>query len=120
MTTAAMPWMMTPSDFQSLWSDFWTKTAYLPKAMEVARKVRVGATPTDTVLRIDKARLQHYVSPNAPQFQTPTLVVFALVNRPYILDLRPGKSVVALLSLMKMSLRVKKYLKLISLSFSFR
>jgi polyhydroxyalkanoate synthase len=70
------------------------KMAYLPKAMEVARKVRVGAT-TDTVLRIDKARLQHYVSTKEPRLQTPTLVVFALVNRPYILDLRPGKSVVA-------------------------
>jgi polyhydroxyalkanoate synthase len=92
---AAMPWMMSLPDYQSLWSDFCTKMAYLPKAMEVARKVRVGATPADTVLRIDKARLQHYVSPTEARFETPTLVVFALVNRPYILDLRPGKSVVA-------------------------
>jgi len=93
--TATVPWMMNPADFQAVWSDFFTKLAYLPKAMEVAKKVRVGATPTDTVLRIDKMRLLHYVSTVRAQFETPLLVVFALVNRPYILDLRPGKSVVA-------------------------
>lgn len=98
MTTTwpeTMSWMMTPADFQKGWMDFASKMAHLPKALEVAKKVRVGATPTETVSRMDKVRLLRYVSDVEKQYSTPLVVVFALVNRPYILDLRPGKSVVA-------------------------
>jgi len=90
-----MPWMFTPSDWQRWWDDFTTKMAHMPKALEVAKKVRVGATPSEPVLRIDKLRLLRYISDVDQQYSTPLLVVFALVNRPYILDLRPGKSVVS-------------------------
>lgn len=100
MTTTAWPgsppfWMPTPADAQKFWTDHWTKMAHLPKAVEVARKVRVGATPTDALLRLDKARVLHYVTEARKQFDTPLLFVFALINRPYILDLREGKSVVS-------------------------
>ncbi len=90
-----MPWMLTPEQMQDQWMDFSRKMAHLPKALEVARKVRVGATPSDAVFRLDKLRLLRYVTDVEQQFSTPLLVVFALVNRPYILDLRPGKSVVS-------------------------
>jgi len=97
MTTATMmfPWMLTPSDVQKHWSDFVRKSAHIPKAMEVARKVRVGATPSESIYRVDKLRLLHYETDVEQRFQPPLLFVFALVNRPYILDLRPGKSVVS-------------------------
>jgi len=71
------------------------KMASLPKAFEVAKRVRVGATPSETVYHRDKLRLLHYSTDVEQQFKTPLLVVFALVNRPYILDLRPDKSVVS-------------------------
>jgi len=86
--------MMSPEHVQRLWQDFSRKAVHLPKAIEVAKKVRVGATPTETVHRVDKIRLLRYMTDYEQQFETPLLVVFALINRPYILDLRPGKSVV--------------------------
>ena len=89
------PWMPTPADAQKFWTDLGDKVANLPKAMEVARRVRVGATSTETIHRIDKLRLLRYVSPAPARFDTPLVFVFALINRPYILDLRPGKSVVS-------------------------
>jgi polyhydroxyalkanoate synthase len=39
-------------------------------------------------------KLLHYLTPEPVRYRTPQLFVFALVNRPYILDLKPGKSVV--------------------------
>jgi len=98
MTTAAapvQPWFFNPQDVQRFWADFGRKMSHLPKALEVAKRVRVGASPAETVYRVDKMRLQHYLTEADPQFRTPLLFVFALVNRPYILDLRPGKSVVS-------------------------
>lgn len=89
------PWMIQPTDLQRMWSDFARKMSHMPRVMEVARRVRVGATPSETVFRLDKLRLLHYPTESQPSFQTPLLFVFALVNRPYILDLRPGKSVVS-------------------------
>lgn len=96
MTASAFqPWLTTPADAQRLWSDFLRKTAAMPRVAEIARKVRVGATPTEIAYQRDKLRLLRYVSDKEPRFGTPLLFVFALVNRPYILDLREGKSVVA-------------------------
>jgi len=86
--------MMSPDHAQNLWQEFSRKAVHLPKAIEVAKKVRVGATPTETVHRVDKIRLLRYVTDHQQEYETPLLVVFALINRPYILDLRPGKSVV--------------------------
>jgi polyhydroxyalkanoate synthase len=76
------------------WQDFMRKTASAPQVLQAAQKVRVGATPSRAVYHEDNVRLLSYRSDTAPTYKTPVLVVFALVNRPYILDLRDGKSVV--------------------------
>ena len=57
--------------------------------------VDVGTTPSVVVHTEDKLRLLHYLplkegGPASP----PVLVVYALINRPYILDLQPDRSVV--------------------------
>ena len=95
MTNAFMPWMSTPADMQKQWEEFTRRMARMPHVMEVAQKVRVGTTPSEAVFRRDGVRLLHYIADREPRFDTPLLFVFALVNRPYILDLRPGKSVVS-------------------------
>jgi len=74
--------------------EFAERLTNLPKVFEAARRARVGATPTEVVFRHDKVRLLHYLNRAERRFRTPLVFVFALVNRPYILDLRPGKSVV--------------------------
>lgn len=56
---------------------------------------RVGATPADVVWQQNKAKLWAY-RPNAgaPPRGRPVLLVPSLINRHYILDLMPGKSLV--------------------------
>lgn len=76
------------------WQDFLNKAAAWPDVLQAAQRVRVGATPASPVYHEDNLRLLRYQSDIEPRIATPLLVVFALVNRPYILDLRPGKSVV--------------------------
>lgn len=98
MTTATSPFATmfpTPTDMFGQWQSFMNKMAALPKVAAVAQKVRVGATPSTPVYREDNLRLLRYETDVEQRFETPTLVVFALVNRPYILDLREGKSVVS-------------------------
>ncbi len=98
MTTAASPasesGKVTPDGYLREWQRFWAKMLAWPKVAQIARQVRVGATPTQTVYREDKLRLLRYESDVERVYRTPLLVVFALVNRPYILDLKKNKSVV--------------------------
>ncbi len=56
----------------------------------------VGQTPHDVVWHENKWRLLHFRSPLAAprRWRTPILLVPSLINRWYILDLRPGKSFV--------------------------
>ncbi|MFQ5413544.1 MAG: class III poly(R)-hydroxyalkanoic acid synthase subunit PhaC, partial [Phycisphaerae bacterium] len=88
-----MPWTITPADMQRRWVACMERMAQFPKVLEVARKVRVGATRADAVWQQDKVRLLQYRGVEK-RYDTPLVFVFALVNRPYILDLKPGKSVV--------------------------
>jgi len=56
--------------------------------------ISVGTTPSDVVYTEDDMKLLHY-KPTAEKPHTiPVLIVYALVNRYYILDLQPDKSVV--------------------------
>lgn len=71
------------------------RAARLPFVWRHAGRVRKGATPSEVVYREDRLKVLHYLSPEPPKYRTPLLFVFALVNRPYILDLLPNKSVVA-------------------------
>jgi len=59
----------------------------------VARgKPPVGTTPADVVHRENKWKLLRYRRDSAPKFDTPVLLVPSLINRHYVLDLLPGKS----------------------------
>jgi polyhydroxyalkanoate synthase len=56
----------------------------------------VAQTPKETIWTLNKTRLYHYY-PQAPaekRKRVPLLLVFALINKPYIFDLRPGNSFV--------------------------
>jgi polyhydroxyalkanoate synthase len=54
----------------------------------------VGETPRDEVWRDGHVALWRYRSRARPAAQPPLLVVYALVNRPYVLDLQPDRSLV--------------------------
>lgn len=85
-----MPWAASIPTYE----EFQRKLAAMPKVMAAATNVKVGATPREVIYREDKLSVLHYESDVPKQYRTPLLMVFALVNRPYILDLLPHKSVV--------------------------
>src|ERR1700723_3279842 len=64
----------------------------LNKAM--TPKAAIAQTPKELVWTLNKAKLYRYVPvlPKEKRHPIPLLLVFALINRPYIRDLRPGRS----------------------------
>lgn len=56
-----------------------------------------GATPFEVVYEGDLVKLRHY-STGSKSRGTPLLVVYALIKRPFILDLMPGRSVIETLT----------------------
>lgn len=70
------------------------KLATFTKA--VTTRVAIAQTPKELIWTLNKARLYRYVPvvPEEQRHPVPLLLVFALMNRPYILDLRPGHSFV--------------------------
>ena len=54
----------------------------------------VGQTPKEVVWTKNKARLYRYHAQGDRRHAVPLLLVYALINKPYILDLAPGNSLV--------------------------
>ena len=71
----------------------WKRFLNLPKVPRMATRVRVGSTPHDVVYEEGTLKLLRYQNTNVA-FREPILICYALVNRPYILDLQPSRSVV--------------------------
>jgi polyhydroxyalkanoate synthase len=72
----------------------WQRWMNLPKVPQVARDVQVATTPHDVVYEEDSLKLLRYRNEHSIDFKEPILVCFALVNRPYVLDLQPDRSVI--------------------------
>src|SRR5689334_9722966 len=59
-------------------------------------KAPIGQTPKQAIWHLNKATLYRYtpVKPPEERHRTPLLLIFALMNKSHILDLRPGSSFV--------------------------
>ncbi len=75
-------------------SDATKKATIAPDRMETMREIEVGLTPSEVVYEENKLELLHYEAQTDEQNKVPILVVYALVNKPYILDLQPDRSVI--------------------------
>lgn len=55
---------------------------------------KIAQTPKQVIWTLNKAKLYRYVSPVPPEQRhpLPLFLVFAIMNRPHVLDLRPGHS----------------------------
>jgi polyhydroxyalkanoate synthase subunit PhaC len=62
----------------------------------LSSKASIAQTPKELIWTLNKARLYRYIPvvPSSRRYRVPLLLVFAIMNRPYILDLRPGHSFV--------------------------
>src|SRR3954447_5862166 len=75
---------------QKMWQRFFS----IPRVVEQAREKKVGMTPHDVVYEEDTLKLLRYRRDTPASYAEPIVVCYALVNRPYILDLQPDKSVI--------------------------
>jgi polyhydroxyalkanoate synthase subunit PhaC len=70
------------------------RTNVSPEQLETLMNVEVGQTPSEVVYTENKLELLHYESQTDEQCEVPILIVYALINKPFILDLQPDRSVV--------------------------
>ncbi len=57
-------------------------------------EVDVGTAPNEVVYQDGKMKLRHFLPVVNEPHPVPLLIIYALINKPYILDLQPDKSVV--------------------------
>src|SRR5579885_3403806 len=90
----ARPEVRLPFDVLGEQQRFVRRMLSLPNALELAWKTQVGTTPHDVVFKKRTLSLLRYRREAPPVYAEPLLFCYALINRPYILDLQPDKSVV--------------------------
>jgi len=83
---------MTPTELQSELQRIEQETRTLVRVS--TSKANVAQTPKEVIWTLNKAKLYHYIPvvPAEKRHKIPLFLVFALMNKPYILDLRPGNS----------------------------
>lgn len=59
---------------------------------------QVGQTPKEVIWTKNKAKLYRYQSTTKKTNKVPILMIYALINKPYILDLYPGNSLIEYLT----------------------
>lgn len=74
----------------------WLAPARTWQAIVEAPTLPVGTTPKELVWQLHDVKLYRYVPrrPAAERHPTPLLLVYAIINRPFIFDLQPGRSFV--------------------------
>ena len=80
--------------FADHWSELEQRFQTFSRVMTT--KAAIAQTPKEIVWTLNKAKLYRYIPvvSQEARYRTPLLLVFALMNRPTILDLRPGHSFV--------------------------
>jgi polyhydroxyalkanoate synthase len=92
---AENPWLETQKAFLDESAANFRRLAKIPSLWSQSERVQKGVTPFEVVYEEGHLQLNHYLGEGPVKYKTPLLLVFALVNRPYILDILPKKSVVA-------------------------
>lgn len=76
-------------------SDVAQKLARSAQSVLQLRDIPTGVTPKETIYREDRLTLYRFKPPkNITQGAVPLLIVYALVNRPYMTDLQENRSIV--------------------------
>ncbi|MCS6821054.1 MAG: class III poly(R)-hydroxyalkanoic acid synthase subunit PhaC [Microscillaceae bacterium] len=56
--------------------------------------VEIGTTPNEVVWQLDKVKLLHYKRETPATCKTPLVISYALINRYYMMDLQPDRSLI--------------------------
>lgn len=89
---SSLPFPMTPDALQSELQRIEENTRTLLRVS--TSRATVAQTPKQVIWTLNKAKLYRYIPvvPTEQRHKVPLFLVFALMNKPYILDLRPGNS----------------------------
>jgi polyhydroxyalkanoate synthase len=77
--------------------EFMRRLARGLSALREVGEVAIGSAPKDAVFHLDKLVLHRYrplTEIEVPRIRTPLLICYALVNRPYMMDLQPDRSLI--------------------------
>lgn len=85
---------MMPEDFQKEYKRFSRVSQVLTKEPEP----KVGQTPKQVIWTKNKSKLYHYQPTKPKTNKVPILMIYALINKPYVLDLTPGSSLIEYLT----------------------
>src|SRR5690348_5095508 len=97
MATASRTSQLTPTATGRSLHEATDRSIDMVHAVLSARDAPVGVTPKQLVWRKNKACLYHYERATPATYRTLIFLVLPLINRAYILDLRPGCSFVEFL-----------------------
>jgi len=85
--------MLAPFKFlQTIRNQIQVRIKYGPEFIADIEKVKVGLTPKRCVYKEEPHCLYYY--PGKDKKNIPVLLVYSLINRPYIFDLRPKRSLI--------------------------
>ena len=89
-----MPFQMRPDQILNEVKTFNEKLAQgMTNLMEVG-EISTGVTPFEVIYTEDKLKLLHYTGNAEPSNKVPMLIVYALVNRPYMTDIQENRSTI--------------------------
>ncbi|MDQ2696977.1 MAG: class III poly(R)-hydroxyalkanoic acid synthase subunit PhaC [Pseudomonadota bacterium] len=88
------PVNITPQQTVQDLMDFTQKLSKGINALGAVGEIDVGATPRVVVYREDKLVMYRYLPLVGDPHPIPLLIVYALVNRPYMMDLQPDRSLI--------------------------
>jgi polyhydroxyalkanoate synthase len=88
------PLQFTPAEALREVAALGEKIARGAKTLREVEDVTYGATPREAVWRDGKVVLYRFKGERAPSATVPLLIVYALVNRPYMVDLQRDRSIV--------------------------
>ena len=89
-----IPFKMRPDEILNETRDFNEKLAQGVGHLMDVGDIPSGVTPKEPVYKEDKMVLYRYKGENKPTNKTPLLIVYALVNRPYMTDLQENRSTI--------------------------
>jgi len=88
------PFQFRPDEILQEISEFNSKLAHGLNTLSEIGELNDGISPKDAVYKEDKMVLYHYQARIKKQNPVPLLIVYALVNRPYMADLQEGRSMI--------------------------
>jgi len=95
-----LPFLMIQRHFEDVVGQYTAIAQKVVKGMENLSHLReedieIGVTPKEVVYREDKVVLYRFRSMVEQPLNTPVLIVYALINRPFMVDLQADRSLVA-------------------------